>query len=181
LAPNDATIALPACRALERIYASSGANRQLGEILRLEVKLEDDPEARRVLRGRLGELCESVRDDPLGAIDAWRARLEDDPNDGQALSALDRLYERTQNWRELVEVLRARERLLDDASGRRSLLVRIATTLADKLGDVPEAILAYRAVVDDFGADRASHAALAALYALAERWSDLADTLEADL
>jgi tetratricopeptide (TPR) repeat protein len=181
LAPDDASIALPACRALEHIYAGSGANAQLGDILRLEVKLEHDSEARRELLGRLGELCESVLDEPRGAIDAWRSRLEDDPSDGQALSALDRLYDRTQSWRELVDVLRARERLTDDAPGRRALLVRIARILADKVADVPEAILAYRAVVDDFGADRASLAALAMLYELADRWSDLADTLEADL
>ncbi len=53
--------------------------------------------------------------------------------------------------------------------------------LAEKLADIDEAVVAYRTVVDDFGADRASLAALAALYELAERWQDLADTLEADL
>ncbi|MGD0525037.1 MAG: tetratricopeptide repeat protein [Polyangiaceae bacterium] len=181
LAPDDASIALPACRALERIYATAGDNRQLCDVLRIEVKLEDDAEARRELRGRLGELCETVLDDPRGAIEAWRARLEDDPGDVPALSALDRLYERTQSWRELVDVLRARERLADDKDARRTLIIRIATTLADKLTDVSEAILAYRTVVDDFGADRASLAALATLYELADRWQDLADTLEADL
>ena len=181
LAPEDPTIALPACRSLERISAASGNHAQLSEILRLEVKLEDDSEARRELRGRLGELCETVLDDSRGAIDAWRSRLDDDPSDAQALSALDRLYERTQAWRELVDVLRARERLTDDAQARRKLLERIATTLAQRLTDVGEAILAYRAVIDDFGADRASLASLATLYELAERWPDLAETLEADL
>jgi tetratricopeptide (TPR) repeat protein len=181
LAPDDPTIALPACRALERIFAASGDNRQLCDILRIEVKLEEDPEARRELRGRLGELCETVLDDPRGAIDAWRARLEDDPADAQALSALDRLYERTLGWRELVDVLRARERLTDDRSARRALAVRVATTLSDKLADINEAILAYRVVIDYFGADRASLASLATLYELADRWQDLADTLEADL
>ena len=182
LAPEDASIALPACRALERIYAASGDHRQLSEILRIEVRLEVEAEPRKELRGRLGELCETVLEDARGAIEAWRARLDDDPSDTlDALSALDRLYERTQSWRELVEVLRARERLADDKSARRALLIRIATILADKLTDVDEAIVAYRAVVDDFGADRASLAALATLYELADRWQDLADTLEADL
>ncbi len=145
------------------------------------MKLEDDAAARRELRGRLGELCETVLDDAPGAIEAWRARLEDDPGDAQALSALDRLYERTQAWRELVDVLRARERLVDDKTARRTLVIRIATTLAEKLTDVTEAILAYRTVVDDFGADRASLSSLATLYELADRWTDLAEVLEADL
>jgi tetratricopeptide (TPR) repeat protein len=180
LAPDDASIALPACRSLERIYAR-GDSQQLREILRIEVRLEDSSDARRELLGRLGELCETVLDDPRGAIEAWRERLEADTTDAQALSSLDRLYERTKSWPELVEVLRAREQQTDDRDTRRSLLVRIAQTLADKMGDVPAAILAYRAVVDDFGADRASLAPLAALYEVADRWQDLADTLEADL
>jgi tetratricopeptide (TPR) repeat protein len=180
LSPDDAIIALPACRSLERIYAQ-GNSRQLSEILRLEVKLEDDAVARRELRGRLGELCETVLDDPRGAVEAWRARLDDDPSDLQALSSLDRLHERTQSWRELVEVLRAREQMTDDKDERRKLLVRIAKTLAEKLSDVDEGILAYRAVVDAYGPDRESLAALASLYEVADRWQDLADTLEADL
>jgi tetratricopeptide (TPR) repeat protein len=181
LAPEDATIALPACRALERIYAASGDDRRLCDVLRLEVRLEGSSEARRVLRGRIGELCEAVLDDAEGAIEAWRDCLEDDPGDRQALAALDRLYERTSNWRALVEVLRATERLADDPNVRRQVLVRIAAILADKLGDVGEAILAYRTVVDDFGMEIGSLAALAGLYAQAGRWQDLADTLEAEI
>ncbi len=180
LAPGDASIALPACRALEKIYAR-GNSEQLRDILRIEVGLEDDGQARRELRGRLGELCETVLDDLRGAIEAWHARLEDDGTDVQALSALDRLYERTESWRELVEVLRARERLSDDAAARRVLLVRIAKILAEKLADVDQAILAYRASVDEFGPDRGALASLASLYESADRWRDLADTLEADL
>ena len=181
LAPEDSTIALPACRALERIYAASGDEKRLCDVLRLEVRLEGSGEARRVLRGRIGELCEAVLDDPAGAIEAWRDCIEDDPGDRQALAALDRLYERTSNWRALVEVLRATERLAEEAEVRRPVLVRIAAILADKLGDVGEAILAYRTVVDDFGMDLASLAALAGLYAKAGRWQDLADTLEAEI
>ncbi len=180
LAPGDATIALPACRALERIYIH-GDSQQLRDILRIEVRLEDSADARRDLLGRLGELCETVLDDPRGAIEAWRARLEDDPSDAHALAALDGLYERTQSWPELVEVLGARERQTDARDARRTLMIRIARTLADRLANVSAAILAYRAVVDEFGADRASLASLAALYELADRWQDLADTLEADL
>ena len=181
LAPDDASITLPACRALERIYTACGDSRKLCDMLRVQVNLEDDTAARKEIRGRLADLSETVLDDPRGAIEAWRARLEDDPRDLQALSSLDRLYERTQSWRELVEVLRARERVADDKDARRALLVRLATTLADRLADVPEAILAYRSVIDDFGADRASLASLSNLYELADRWQDLADSLEADL
>ena len=49
LAPDDAAIALPACRALERIYARPARAGSSREILRVEVKLEDDADARREL------------------------------------------------------------------------------------------------------------------------------------
>jgi tetratricopeptide (TPR) repeat protein len=180
LAPDDASIALPPCRALERIYVR-GDSQKLRDILRIEVKLEESPDARRELLGRLGELCENVLDDSRGAIDAWRARLEDDPSDPHALSALDGLYESTQSWTELIWILRVRERQTDDRETRRTFMVRIARTLTERLTEIDGAITAYRAVIEDFGADRTSLAALAMLYQLADRWQDLADTLEADL
>src|SRR4029079_8945832 len=47
--------------------------------------------------------------------------------------------------------------------------------------DVAEAILAYRSVLDDFGADRGVLSALENLYEKAEQWPDLSETLEAEL
>ncbi len=183
LDPDDPVIALPAARALERIYAVSGKNGELSSILKIEVTLEDDVEKRRDLLARLGELCEKTLDDPRGAQEAWKTRLDDDPADATALKALDRLYERTGEWRALVDVLRARERAAapDDGAARKAFMLRSSGILADKLADVPEAILAYRAVIDDFGAERSTLAALARLYELADRWQDLAETLEGDL
>jgi len=181
LAPEDPSIALPAVRALERMYGDRGKNRDLADVLRVQVKLEESAEVRRELYGRLGKLAEeSLSDDPA-AIAAWKARLEDDPADEQALAALDRLYERTGDHRALVDVLRARERLADGSDARKVLMVRTARTLGDRIVDVPEAILAYRSVLDDFGADRETLGALVLLYDLAEQWPDLAETLEAEL
>src|SRR5207248_1107648 len=54
-------------------------------------------------------------------------------------------------------------------------------TLADKLDDKPEAILAFRTVLDEFGADKPILAALEKLYESTERYADLADALELDL
>ncbi len=181
LDPQDAVLALPAAQALERIYAASGRNADLAKMLGVQVGLESHAEKRRELLARLGELSETVLAEPAGAIAAWKQRLEDDPADDKALVALDRLYERQGEWRALVEVLRARERGAADKDARRPFMVRTAGVLADKLTDVPEAILAYRAVLDDFGADKATLSALETLYEVAERWNDLAETLEAHL
>src|SRR5690606_31047031 len=138
LAPDDPSIALPAARALERFYLTSGKHRELAEMLRAQVRLEEQGDVRRELRGRLGRLAEESLSDDAAAIDAWKERLEDDPADDEALAALDRLYERAADHRNLVEVLRTRERNADDIGKRKELMERAARTL-ETLGDVEEA------------------------------------------
>ncbi len=178
---TDHALALPAARALERIYAAENRPRELADVLRVQVELEEDGDARRAIWARLGDIHENALDDPSGAIAAWRARAEDDPGDEQALAALDRLYGRTEQWDALATVLRSRERASTDGDQRKELMTRLALVLAERLNDTNEAILAYRAILDDFGSEHAALAPIAALYEKAERWDDLAETLEADL
>lgn len=179
--PNDPALVLPAARALEQIYAGAGDHPALVEMLRTEVRLEDDVSRRAEIYGRLGEICESILDDQSGAIAAWRARLDDTPGDVTALSALERLYQKVGAWRELVEVLKARQEVALEGDERRRLMVRAAETLTEQLKDVPEAILAWRAVIDEFGPDATCMKAIEALYQTAERWTDLADAMETHL
>ncbi len=178
---NDASLALPAAKALERIYAASNRAKELAEVLRVEVDLEEDSATRGALWARLGELHESSLDDPTSAIAAWRARVEDDPADEQSLASLDRLYARTEQWPSLVEILRSRERAASSPADRKELMTRLAVVLAERVKDTTEAILAYRAVLDDFGTEHTVLVALAALYEKAERFEDLGETLESDL
>lgn len=178
---EDPTVALPAARSLERIYGATGRSKELAEMIRVQVKLEVEPDARRALLGRLGALCEEQLSDLDAAVGAWKERLEDDPTDDEALVALDRLYERKGDARALVDILRSRERLAQGADARKTFMVRAAATLDEKLGDIDEAILAYRAVLDDFGPERSILASLARLYERAKRNEDLAETLVAEL
>ncbi|MBL8718308.1 MAG: tetratricopeptide repeat protein [Myxococcales bacterium] len=171
----------PALEALERIYTTREKHEPLAEILALEVDFEDDSAQRRVLLGRLGKLREQALLDADGAIDAWRKCLEMDDADAEALEALDRLYSATNQYKLLVEVLRSRERLTDDADLRRSLLKRSAEVLASKLDDAAGAIEAYRTLLDGFGPDREILAAVAALYGKSAQHRDLAESLEKQL
>ncbi len=181
LDPADHETVLPAARSLARILTTAGRHAELAEILKLQTTIEPDASLKKDLLGQLGDLSEKTLDDPKAAVFAWKSRLEDDPTDEVALAALDRLYERTGEHRALVDILRARERGTQNGAERKALLGRIATTLAEKVGDAPEAILAYRALLDDFGAERAPLAALASLYESAGNWPELIETLEQDL
>lgn len=179
--PEDPDLVLPAAHALEEIYAAAANRAALVEMLRVQVKLENDTARRREILGRLGEICENILEDQAGAIEAWRGRLADNPADGAALIALERLYEKAQAWRQLGEVLRAREQNSVDPTERRQLMTRTATILTTQLDDVADAIGAWRAILDEFGPDRPTLQALQGLYEKAEQWVDLAESLEGDL
>ncbi len=178
---TDASLVLPAARSLERIYEVMGDHQRLAEMLRVQVKFEEDPNVRRDLLGRLGELSRTLLGDNQAAIDAWRARLEEQPDDEAALAALDRLYEQTERYRELVDVLDKRRELASDDNLRRELSARRAEVLWKRLNEVNEAIEAYQSLVAEFGPSGESLVALETLFGAAERWVDLADTYEQHL
>ncbi len=155
---------------LERIYVNGGEHAKLAEMLRIQVKLEQDGALRAEILGRLGELCQNVLGDNDGRIAAWKARVEENPDDQQALAALDRLYELTERYRELVSVLERRRETSSDAELRRGLMTRSAEISWKKLDAVPEAIDAYQALIAEFGPSGASLSALEALFGSAAHW-----------
>jgi tetratricopeptide (TPR) repeat protein len=175
---SDAELTLPAARALERIYSASGDNPRLAEILKVEVGLEESGAARSTLLGRLGDLCEKELLDNDGAIAAWKQRVEESPDDQEALGALDRLYEKTERFRDLVETMARRRDITTEPELRRTLLVRTAQTLWRKLESIPEAIDSFQSLLSEFGPDGDTLRSLEALYQHAERWDDLAETYE---
>ncbi|HEX4337856.1 MAG TPA: tetratricopeptide repeat protein [Polyangiaceae bacterium] len=181
LDPDDAELALPAARALERLYTASGAHEKLRDTLRTQIRLEQRAEVRQELEGRLGTLCETVLGDLDGAILAWKARLEEMAGDPAALSALDRLYERTDKHRELVQILEARRDRAEAPAERREFMRRAAGIHSDKLGAASDAIDTWRAILDEFGPSVEALVALEALYSAASRWQDLADAYESHI
>ncbi len=148
---EDRDLVLPAARALERIYISGNENAKLAEMLRVQVKLVQEGQVRRELFGRLGELCQNTLGDNDGAIAAWKARVEENPDDEQALAALDRLYELTERYRDLVSVMERRREASADTELRRTLMTRSAETLWKKLDAVSDAIEAYQSLIAEFG------------------------------
>lgn len=178
---SDAELVLPAARALERIYVAQNQHKKLASVLRTQVALEQEGDKRREILGRLGELSESVLGDSAGAIEAWKSRLEENPADEPSLAALDALYQKTEDWANLTRILDRRREVTEDVELRRTLMIRMAETQADKLGNVSDAIEAWRAVVDEHGSSIRSLLALEGLYQSAERWDDLSDTYVAHL
>ena len=169
---------LPAARALERIHLGAGDYEKLAQDLRLQIRLEHEPEVRAELLVRLARLLEETLEDVHGAIAAHRERLDIDPADEDALRALERLYERTGEWQRLIGVLQARDAATDDEQVQAQVALRIGDIYETKLDDADNAVIAYNDALSRFGPSQSVLQALARLYEADAKWDDLLEILE---
>lgn len=168
--------AMQAGKALDRLYTERGQDAELASVLRLEIDLELSDEPKRQLQARLANLFETRLSKVNQAIKVWKERLDADASDVEALSALDRLYESTGRWADLVPILKQRQEQTSDATEQRGLLVRQASVLSDRLNDDLEAIGVWSTLLESFGNDAAAREAVEQLYRKTERWNELADS-----
>src|SRR5439155_10822157 len=125
----------------------------------------------------------TVQEDLIQDLDAavatQREILDLDPEDRSALDALERLHGAQDQHRELIDVLRRRVDLETAPRARRDLFWRIAEITERQLtpadGPWHDAIGAYAAILDEQPEDVPALDALARLYRLSDRPSDLLD------
>lgn len=179
LDPENAQTALVAVEALERILSGNEDWLGLLDVLRTKVRLLGDPVEEKSVLHRMAELEESVLERIPRAVGLFREILERDEMDLGAIYGLERLYERTEQWAELVGILRRRAHLENDPVVRKDLLLRVASLTRDRLREPDDAIAAFNAVLEQVGPDADALSALAELYVATNRWSNLLETYEA--
>ncbi|HEY1955264.1 MAG TPA: tetratricopeptide repeat protein, partial [Polyangiaceae bacterium] len=106
-----------------------------------------DPEEKKRIYYQVGAVYERELGDVAKAIDTYQKILELDPDDLQALSRLDVLYEQAQNWQELLAVLTRESEMTADPQEAISFQYRIADLYEKRLDDVPRAIELYRDIL----------------------------------
>ncbi len=113
------------------------------------------------------------------AVRAYRVVFDDlQPDNEEAIAALERIYGRTEQWTELNGVF---QRELETAAGESAeadIRAKIAHLAADHLGNVDGAIEGWKRVLDLRGEDPEALRALAHLYEKQGQWSELTDVLE---
>lgn len=134
-----------------------------------------DPRDAALLFRRAGRVAEEELGDDARAIEAYRSASTADDDADESLIALDRLYEKTQQWELLVEVLE--RRVASDVSGadRNELLVRLGYLRGQRCSDPRGAFAAYKEVLDN---DPGDQSALAGMQLLGERDDLVSDVLE---
>ncbi len=145
---------------LERLYTGKEAWTELLGVLNAKNENAEDDETRKSLFYKMGELQETKLNDLPGAIETYNNVLSIDPEDAQALEALDRLYLANGDMPNLLEILQRREAIAQDDEERVNFKFRQAECRFRSLDDCMGAIEDYRAV---FELDAAHEASIASL------------------
>ena len=105
---------LRAIDALIRRYLDLSRWQDLLAVYAKKADLVADVDEKKGIHYQVGAVYERELGDVPRAIDTYTKILELDPDDLQALSRLDVLYERAQNWPELLSVLTRESEMTDD-------------------------------------------------------------------
>jgi tetratricopeptide (TPR) repeat protein len=112
-----------------------------------KVDLVADPEEKKRIYYQVGAVYERDLTDVPASIETYAKILELDPDDTQALSRLDALYEQSKNWSELLSVLTREAEMAGDPEEATSFQYRIAALYDRHLEDVARAIELYREIL----------------------------------
>jgi cellulose synthase operon protein C len=172
----------PALVTLGRSYFREGRWRELLDIYSRELKVLTDAAARAPLLTRMGEIHESRLGDEAEAVHLYSEAVEADASYRPALDALTRLLRQRGQHSELIELLENHLQQLSGGQARAHILYRMAEIAEGNLSDLDGAIeLAQRALREATGEFRPAALMVSRLLGRAERWDELAQSLDREL
>ena len=108
----------------------------------------------------------------------YHAVLEERPDDGESLAALQGLAFEEEDWQGLLAIYEARKEMEHDADGRISVMFDIALLCKDHLEDLDRASSTVEEIIDLDPANVEALRLLDVLYTSQERWDDLLRALD---
>jgi golgin subfamily B member 1 len=133
--------------ALIKRYLGLSRWQDLLAVYERKADLVADPDEKKRIYYQVGAVYERELGSVAQAIETYTKILELDPDDLQALSRLDVLYEQAQNWQELLGVLTRESEMCEDPNEAISFQYRIAELYEKRLDDVTRAIELYREIL----------------------------------
>jgi len=162
--------------ALEGLYRDNDRLEALRTLLERRTERATGPD-KTDLQLRLAKLYEHAFRDQASAIAMFREVLNADPDNATAHDDLERLFEATGAWDELVALILSNVGEAPD-DVQRTMLARVAQVHDSKRGDAEAAIRVYERINTDLGPDDQTLRALADLYERRGSWTKVADVLE---
>ena len=160
---------------LERLSRMIGDFAPLADVLSEQGARAADPSAGARLYRRLARICEQELRDDTRAIEAFVHASERDDDSVETLVDLDRLYDKTQRYEELRDIVERRVSVTVDLAQRSELLVRLGNLREQHFDDGRGALMAFREVLEG---EPGNEAALAGLERLGHREALAFEVLE---
>lgn len=132
---------------LERLYEGAERWDDLVEVYEQKTRLASSDEVRRGLLMQMGMVLQEALGDDDRAADAYRQVLASNEQDVEALEALNRTFRRTENWTDLLDVLRKQQAIASEEE-KTAIGYDIAYLQESELADIPAAIASYTAVLE---------------------------------
>ncbi len=134
--------------ALEQAAAHADSWSQLADAYRSALDEELAEETRQQLRLRLGTVLSEQLDQLDEALAQFEAVLEEQPENLDALAAMERIYRRSERWDELMSVYRRRLELTEEVSDKVEILQGMADIAEQQAGDTETAIERYKEALE---------------------------------
>lgn len=166
---------------LERLAQETGSFEELAGVYEEAVSSAQGTATGAILARRLAQLTESHLHAKDEAVSHWRQVLSADPDDLEALRALERLFRERGAFQELVGVLRHLAELEKNPEKRKDLYLEVAGLMEERLGHNDGAIEAYREILAEDANDMAVVKLLDRLLERQGRFEELAEVLRFEL
>lgn len=164
-----------ALKFLESIFSKEGDWSGLIDAYEQRAAILKDPEKKIETMRRAARVAAAKLKDPDEAARHYESIHLLQPDDSEALDALERYFERSRNWEKLVAVLQARLKQLDGPAEMVPLHMRIGTIYEEGLRNVEEAINNYKKVLELSSGHREALEALSRIYESTEKWAEFID------
>ncbi len=169
---------LDALNALELLYQDTENWQELQDVYKQKIDVVVAEEEKLQIHFRLAMLYTDMLDAPEEAIHAYREVLNLRPDDMEALTSLEKLFERLERWTDLADNLQAQLDLVPDSNKVTSLRLRLGSLRENKMGETESAIETYREILSSDPSNDEAIVALERLIRIEEHESTVAEILE---
>lgn len=184
-----------ASSALERLYAKGGQHADLADLFEQRLQHVEDLDEAVSLRFQLGVLLENDLDEPVRALENYRATLggnpthaeaieaierymEDEDHRGEAAEVLEPIFASRHDWARLIETYKIRRDANDDLELKSELTRKIARLYEEQLEDLDQAFEWYGKLFVEQPGEKKVRDILTRLAGIQEKWDRLAEVFE---
>ncbi|HVY46993.1 MAG TPA: tetratricopeptide repeat protein, partial [Minicystis sp.] len=163
---------------LEPLYRASGDWQKLIGAHEVQVRRTDDVNRRVELLHQIATLYEDAGGDLNSAFDTYARALAQDPSSEATQVGLDRLARATNRFHDLAKVFETLAAKQEDAELASTLFTMAARVYEGDIGDLDNAVLHYRKVLEIDPANLAAAESLDRIFRAAERYQELSQVLQ---